>query len=155
MTTALPILAGNVEDHAAKTVELGRDVERKREREYIQCALKKEHLWLTKHEKINEKLSVEGKEACDSERKKERKAWREGVSMFSDLIGGDVRSLEKVSLQPQRNSKQRCKDISHIRDTNIFFSLAFCCFFESLKLLLFHLTSLLLDFEYFILDFSN
>lgn len=32
MTTALPFLAGKVEDHAAKTVGLGRDVEKNKQR---------------------------------------------------------------------------------------------------------------------------
>lgn len=32
MTTALPILAGKIEDHTAKTIGLGRDVGKKKQR---------------------------------------------------------------------------------------------------------------------------
>lgn len=33
MTTTLPVLAGKVEDHAAKTVKLGRDVGKEKQKD--------------------------------------------------------------------------------------------------------------------------
>ncbi len=88
------------------------------------------------------------------EKKERKKEERRSTSLLSYLIGGDVGSLENLSLCPQRNSNA-AKIFFHIKHTNMFLSPAFCCFFECYKLLVFHSMSQLQEFEYFVSDLKN